>query len=236
MGLYEDESFLRRVDSIAEKNRDTLMVSDLAKTQSDLVERLLKMSVTDPERFAWNGGCIEDKRLYLTARVNIHGIADVLIMLMHDLDHESYFKPKTGINTSTMLDVSLYTDQTTWDAYREDSKFNWEERYGFTIDEVKERVADVLTPEEVDYATYSDLGSSDGFGTCYFLEDGKSSKIINIPDKYAGESEDLLIYDYKIEGAVSLAAPTTPRDLVIIKETLSAITNILDAPNPPGHY
>lgn len=135
-----------------------------------------------------------------------------------------------GVDTPTTLTLGLYTDRETWEAVRQLEAYDWEERFGFTLDEVKERVADTFTPEEVDDMTFPNTASAgDNYGTYYFVNrTGDFAKVISLPEELAEGRQDLQIEGNPIGGAASVRAPMFARDFVIMKSALELVRQTVD--------
>ncbi len=133
-----------------------------------------------------------------------------------------------------MVSLGLHTDRETWEAVRRHHAYDWEERFGLTLDEVKERVAGVFTEEEVNDMTFPGIAFSDRYHTYYLVDEtGNFAKVIRLPEELADGRADLQIEGHPIGGTISVQAPMLARDFVLMKTALEIINKIVDTDLPP---
>ena len=233
MNNSEDESQQAKASAFFERERNRGLARQLAEAEESIKEKLLILRGRSAERFEEAGGYWDDENLWLFADDSLNGVEDVVILLEHDVVGDKKIPQKVGVNTQTALNLGLYTDRETWELVRQDEAFDWEDRFGFTLDEVKEAVADTFTAEEVDDMTFPSQSSSDCYGTYYFVDlDGNFAKVVSIPEKFAAGRPDLQIEGHPIGRAVTVQVPMLPRDFVIMKMALGVLERKLASIEP----
>lgn len=228
MSLPDDEKNSAKAGFI-EQARNKELTRKLADLQEQVVMKMLALSNQDPERFDYIGGYRGEKELWFFTEGAFQGIDEVRIGLIHSfLGSEENFA-KVGVQTPTSVSLGLYTDRGTWEEVRQHDAYDWEERFGLTLDEVKELIEDTFTIEEVDDMTFPGAASSDRYGTYYFVDKaGNFAKAVSLPDELAEGRKDLQIEGPPVDGTVSVQVPMMARDFVLMKIALEIVNRKVD--------
>ena len=233
MNNPDDELQQAKAGAFVEQERNRGLARQLAEIQENLIEKLLTLRRENHEQFEEVGGYYDDGNLWLSANDILNGTPDVIILLEHDVVGNKNISQKVGVNTHTVLNLGLYTDRETWEAVRQDEAFNWEGRFGFTLDEVKEAVVYTFTAEEVNDVTFTSPSFSNDYGTYYFVDrDGNFAKVVGIPEKFTAGRCDLQIEGHPIGGVATVHVSMLPRDFVIMKMALGIFERKLDNAKP----
>lgn len=223
MNNPEDENYAARTGFI-EQARNKELAKSLAILQEKVVTRLLRLSEHNPERFQRLNAEIYEGQMLAMVHGTFQGIKEVGFGITHMLEGRKTYKNKTGVNTQTMVRLGVYTDRETWEAVRQHEAYDWESKFGLTLDEVKEQVAGTLTEEEMDDATFPGVASLDDCCTYYFVDgDGNFAKVVDIPDYMADGRKDIRIEGHRINGTVSVQVPMMARDFVLMKTVLETM-------------
>lgn len=225
---YQDCEPTRSGFNFIEQARNKELARNLAVLQDVVVEKLLRLADQNPARFDLIGYRDVELIWFYVFDVTLQGAKEVGVGLVHSFLGSEENHQKVGVDTSNRVSLGLYTDRKTWETFRQLYAYDWEERFGFTLDEVKEHIADIFTEEEVDDMTFPDA-ASDTYGTHYFVDmTGDFAKVVSIPEEFAEGRTDLQIEGHPIEGAVTVQAPMYARDFVLMKVALDAINQELE--------
>lgn len=222
-------------NAFVEQQRNEALVRELALMQAEITRKLTDFSDQSPDEFENCGGMIEEGRIWFPANGTISGLSDVDIVIAHFLSGNEELKAKIGVDTATLLHIGLYTDRESWEAYKKLNEFDWEDRLGLTLDQVKERLAGEFTEDEVDDMTFPGAATFLGDnGTYSFVDNfGNCARVVGIPRELANGRVDLAIEGSPLSETATVLAPMTPRDLFRTKEALEVINCRIDRVFPP---
>lgn len=211
-----------------EQSRNKQLARELNGITVGLRKNVLFLADKHPTEFD-HLGSREDGETGILSIATVNGINEVNVGFEHSLKGRQRNYRKVGVRMPDIVSVNLYTDRETFDQVQKLYAYDWEERFGISLEEVKEQVADVFTADDVDDMTFPGAVVGDDLYTYYFTDrEGNFAKVIGMPKEIAGDRRDLLIEGHPIGDTVSVQVPMMARDFVLLRTCLDVLNEDVD--------